>query len=170
MCYNSDRYFFIQVVLSMKLNLQKIATLLAIFTITLPRQILAQDLPAETYQPGYWQPVDRFDVKRSVEVLLINKTEIPLEYDITELKSTNPQALKAGERGTLKNFGNSAYILVYPTISVDPNNPLTLKFNVKVEEDNKIIVIIRNDIISKDNPILGHRAINLQENGGIYLY
>ncbi|MGP0128971.1 MAG: hypothetical protein ACTMUB_06820 [cyanobacterium endosymbiont of Rhopalodia musculus] len=155
----------------MKLNFQKIAALLAIFTITLPRQILAQNLPAETYQPGYWQPVDRFDVQRSVEVLLINKTEIPLEYDITDLKSTNPQALKAGEMGTLKNFGDSAYIVVYPIISVDPNNPLTLRFNVKVEEDNQIIVIIEKGIISKKNPdFLGHRAINLQKNGGIYLY
>lgn len=155
----------------MKLKFQKIAILLAIFTMTFPSQILAQNLPAETYQPGYWQPVDRFDVNRSVEVLLINTTEIPLEYDITALKSTNPQALKAGEMGTLKNFGNSAYIVVYPTISVDPNNPLTLRFNVKVEKDNKVIVLIKKDIISKKNPnFLGHRAINLQENGGIYLY
>ncbi|BAP17221.1 hypothetical protein [cyanobacterium endosymbiont of Epithemia turgida] len=155
----------------MKLNLQKIATLLVIFTITIPRHILAQDLPAETYQPGYWQPVDRFDVKRSVEVLLINKTEIPLEYDITDLKSTNPQALKAGERGTLKNFGNSVYIVVYPTISIDYDNLLTLRFNVKVEKDNTIIVTIKNAPISTKTPnFLGHRAINLQENGGIYLY
>ncbi|YAI81446.1 MAG: hypothetical protein ACQJCO_06385 [cyanobacterium endosymbiont of Rhopalodia sterrenbergii] len=145
--------------------------LLAMLTIILPRQILAQDLPAETYQPGYWQPVDRFDVKRSVEVLLINKTGIPIEYDLTDLKSTNPQVLKAGEMGTLKNFGDSAYIVVYPTISVDPNNPLTLRFNVKVEEDNKIIVLIEKDFISKKDPnFLGHRAINLQKNGGIYLY
>ena len=155
----------------MKLNVQKIATLLAILTISLPRQTLAQNLPAETYQPGYWQPIDRFDTKRPVEVLLINKTEIPLEYDITDMRSTNPQALRAGEIGTLKNFGDSAYIVVYPTISVDPNNPLTLRFNVKVEEDNKIIVFIENGTISKKNPnFLGHRAINLQENGGIYLY
>ncbi|XLQ11077.1 MAG: hypothetical protein KPI85_05925 [cyanobacterium endosymbiont of Epithemia adnata isolate EadnSB Bon19] len=155
----------------MKLNLQKIATLLVIFTITIPRHILAQDLQAETYQPGYWQPVDRFDVKRSVEVLLINKTEIPLEYDITDLKSTNPQALKAGERGTLKNFGNSVYIVVYPTISIDSDNLLTLRFNVKVEKDNTIIVTIKNDPIStKNSNFLGHRAINLQKNGGIYLY
>lgn len=155
----------------MTLNFKKIATLLVIFAITIPRHILAQDLPAETYQPGYWQPVDRFDVKRPVEVLLINKTEIPLEYDTTDIKSTNPQALKAGEKGTFKNFGNSVYIVVYPTISIEPSNLLTLRFNVKVEEDNTIIVTIQNDIISTQTlNFLGHRAINLQENGGIYLY
>ncbi|WP_267384490.1 hypothetical protein [Cyanobacterium sp. uoEpiScrs1] len=155
----------------MKFNYKKIAVLLAIFTINSPRQILAQNPPAETYQPGYWQPVGRFDIRRSVEVVLINTTEIPMEYDITDLKSTNPQSLKPKETGSLKNFGDSAYIVIYPIISVDPDSPLTLRFNVQVEEDNKIIVFIETDIINKKNPnFLGHRAINLQSNGGIYLY
>ena len=158
----------------MKLNFQKIAILLAIFTITPSYHILAilaQNLPAETYQPGYWQPVDRFDVKCSVEVTLVNDTEIPLEYDLTNLESINPQALKAGETEILKNVGDSANIIVYPTISIDPNSPLPLRFNVKVEKDNKIIVTIKREQISKDDSnFLGHRAINLQKNGGIYLY
>ncbi len=155
----------------MKINSQKIAALLAILTIGFPSQIMGQNPPAETYQPGYWQPVDRFDVKRSVQVQLINNTNIPLEYDLTDLESINPQSLKAGETGTLKNFGDSAYIVVYPTISVDPNDPLTLRFKVKVEEDNQIMVTIKKGEISQNDPtFLGHRAINLQKNGGIYLY
>lgn len=155
----------------MKLNFQKIAILLAIFTITPSHQILAQNLPAETYQPGYWQPVDRFDVKCSVEVKLVNNTDIPLEYDLTNLESINPQALNAGETETLNNVGDSAHIIVYPTISIEPNSSLPLRFNVKVEKDNKIIVTIKRGKISKDDPnFLGHRAIDLQKNGGIYLY
>lgn len=155
----------------MKLTSQKIAALLAIFAMSFPSQIVGQNPPAETYQPGYWQPVDRFNTKSSVEVQLINQTEIPLEYDLTDLESINPQPLKPGEMGTLKNFGDSAYIVVYPTISVDPNEPLTLRFQVSVAEGNKVMVTIKKEEVRKSDPnFFGHRAINLQKNGGIYLY
>lgn len=155
----------------MNLNYQKITILLAIFTITPYYQIWAQNLPADTHQPGYWQPVDRFDIKRSVEVQLVNDAGITLEYDLTDLESINPQILKAGETETLKKVSYSAHIVVYPTVSIDPNNSLVLRFNVKVEKDNKIIVTIKRGKTSKDDPnFLGHRAINLQKNGGIYLY
>ena len=36
--------------------------------------VQAQVPSAETYQPGYWQPVARFDTKRIVEVNIINNT------------------------------------------------------------------------------------------------
>ena len=150
----------------MKLILQKIASLLTIFSCILPIQSLAQNPPAETYQPGYWQPVARFNTKKLVEVKLINQTEIPLEYDLTDLESINPQDLNPGKTGTLQNFGDSGYIVIYPKISIDPNSPISLKFKVEVKEDNTVIVTIEK----ATSDFLGHRAINLQKNGGIYLY
>ncbi|HAC64122.1 MAG TPA: hypothetical protein DCF68_11435 [Cyanothece sp. UBA12306] len=150
----------------MKLYFKITLCLLTILTGILPIESLGQNPPAETYQPGYWQPVARFNTKKSVEVKLINQTKIPLEYDLTDLESINPQELNPGKTGILNSFGDSGYIVIYPKISVDPDNPITLKFTVEVSEDNIVMVKIKK---SEPN-FLGHRAINLQKNGGIYLY
>ncbi|MDJ0597226.1 MAG: hypothetical protein QNJ37_00035 [Crocosphaera sp.] len=127
--------------------------------------VQAQDPPAETYQPGYWQPVDRFDTKRVVEVNIINDTDIPIEYDLTDLEAMNPQSLKPEETGNLKGFGSSANIVIYPL--VHDTTQFNLRYKVTVDEDNNIV----NVSVVKDKPsFLGHRSINLQNTGAIYLY
>ena len=127
--------------------------------------IQAQDPPAETYQPGYWQPVSRFDTKRVVEVNIINNTDIPIEYDLTDMEAMNPQALQPEETGNLKGFGHSANIVIYPLIT--DTTEFNLRYKVAVDEDNNIV----NVSVIKDKPsFLGHRSINLQKTGAIYLY
>ncbi|MDJ0657960.1 MAG: hypothetical protein QNJ42_00560 [Crocosphaera sp.] len=127
--------------------------------------VQAQDPPAETYQPGYWQPVARFDTKRMVEVNIMNQTDIPIEYDLTDLESMNPQALQPKETGNLKGFGSAANIVIYPL--VHDATEFNLRYQVKVDEDNNIV----NVSVVKDKPsFLGHRSINLQRTGAIYLY
>ncbi|MGK7957042.1 MAG: hypothetical protein AB4063_17600 [Crocosphaera sp.] len=140
-----------------------------IFLLTLgffPNSLVqAQDPPAETYQPGYWQPVSRFDTKRVVEVNIINNTDIAIEYDLTDIETMNPQALQPEETGNLKGFGNSANIVIYPLVS--DTTEFNLRYKVAVDEDNNIV----NVSVIKDKPsFLGHRSINLQETGAIYLY
>ncbi|WP_107667569.1 hypothetical protein [Cyanothece sp. BG0011] len=125
----------------------------------------AQDPPAETYQPGYWQPVARFDTKRIVEVNIINETDIPIEFDLTDIEAMNPQALQPEETGNLKGFGSSANIVIYPL--VNDATDFNLRYKVNVDEDNNIV----NVSVVKDKPsFLGHRSINLQKTGAIYLY
>ncbi|MDJ0845761.1 hypothetical protein [Crocosphaera sp.] len=127
--------------------------------------VQGQDPPAETYQPGYWQPVARFDTKRMVEVNIINQTDIPIEYDLTDLESMNPQPLQPKATGNLKGFGSSANIVIYPL--VHDTTEFNLRYQVKVDEDNNIV----NVSVVKDKPsFLGHRSINLQRTGAIYLY
>ncbi|MGK7941630.1 MAG: hypothetical protein AB4062_16060 [Crocosphaera sp.] len=127
--------------------------------------IYAQDPPAQTYQPGYWQPVARFDIKRTVEVNIINKTDVPIEYDLTDLEAMNPQKLQPEETGNLKGFGGTANIVIYPL--VNDTSEFNLRYKVKVDEDNNIV----NVSVVKDEPsFLGHRSINLQGTGAIYLY
>ncbi|ACK64536.1 conserved hypothetical protein [Rippkaea orientalis PCC 8801] len=150
----------------MKLTSKRITLLLALLLPILPVKSMAETPPASTYQPGFWQPIARFNPKKTVEVQLINKTELLLEYDLTDLESMNPQQLDPQQTTTLKNFGDTAYIVVYPKTSGDPDNPMTLKFSVNVDNNNLVQVTIE-----KSEPsFLGHRVVNLQKSGAIFLY
>ena len=150
----------------MKAIYLSLITLLSPLAFTVPISVMAQDPPAETYQPGYWQPVARFDTKKPVEIKLINQTDLTLEYDLTDLEYINPESLPPGETGTLKNFGDSAYIVVYSKSSADIDSPFTLKFGVDVTDSNVVTVTIDE----AEPNFFGHRTLNLQKNGGIYLY
>ncbi|EAM53295.1 hypothetical protein WH8501_27030 [Crocosphaera watsonii WH 8501] len=127
--------------------------------------VQAQVPSAETYQPGYWQPVARFDTKRIVEVNIINNTDIPIEYDLTDLEAMNPQKLEPQQTGNLKGFGSSANIVIYPL--VNDTSEFNLRYTVAMDEDNNIV----NISVIKDKPsFLGHRSVNLQQTGAVYLY
>ena len=127
--------------------------------------VQAQVPSAETYQPGYWQPVARFDTKRIVEVNIINNTDIPIEYDLTDLEAMNPQKLEPQQTGNLKGFGSSANIVIYPL--VNDTSEFNLRYTEAMDEDNNIV----NVSVIKDKPsFLGHRSVNLQQTGAVYLY
>ncbi len=150
----------------MKHKVLTIATCLTALTFSFPICVLAQNPPAETYQPGYWQPVNRFDPARPVQVKLVNQAQVPLEYDFTAIEVTNPQPLLPEETRTLKDFGNTAYIVIYPTVEIDPSAPFTLKYNVDVTPENIVMVTIE-----KAEPgFFGNRVLNLQKTGAIFLY
>ena len=126
--------------------------------------VQAQVPSAETYQPGYWQPVARFDTKRIVEVNIINNTDIPIEYDLTDLEAMNPQKLEPQQTGNLKGFGSSANIVIYPL--VNDTSEFNLRYTVAMDEDNNIV----NVSVIKDKPsFLGHRSVNLQQTGAVYV-
>ena len=141
---------------------------LLLLTLATPNitSIYAQNPPAETYQPGFWQPVNRFDIKRIVEVKIINNTDILIEYDLTDLEAIKPQSLEPEQTGMLKGFGNSAYIVIYPLIK--KTNDFNLRFEVTVNENDNIVNI--SVLKEKKSDFIGHRSVNLQETGAIYLY
>ncbi|GBF80690.1 hypothetical protein [Aphanothece sacrum] len=150
----------------MKIISYTIAALLTTLPVNVATQAIAKDPPAATYQPGFWQPIARFNTKKPVEIKLINNTTIPLEYDLTGVEIITPETLAPGNTSTLKNFGDSAYIVVYYQTPVDVDNPFTLKFNVNVSDNNVVTVTIEK----AEPSFFGHRAINLQQNGAIYFY
>ena len=127
--------------------------------------VQAQVPSAETYQPGYWQPVARFDTKRIVEVNIINNTDIPIEYDLTDLEAMNPQKLEPQQTGNLKGFGSSANIVIYPL--VNDTSEFNLRYTVAMDEDNNIVNV---SVIKDKLSFLGHRSVNLQQTGAVYLY
>ncbi len=138
-----------------------------LFSLTLPAiaPLQAQNPPARTFQPGFWQPIARFDTKQAVEVNITNNTDIPLEYDLTDLEAMNPVSIQTGETGRLQGFGNSGVIVIYPL--VESYSDFTLRFNITINEENNGV----NVSVVKDEPtFFGHRAVNLQKTGAIYIY
>lgn len=129
--------------------------------------VFAQNPPAETYKPGFWQPVADFNPQKKVTIQLINQTEIPLEYGISGNENDVVDKVEAGKTGTLELSINSANIAVYPGISIDPDQPFTLKFDVKVDPKTNTINV---NVTKGDRGFIGHRSINLQKTGKIYLY
>ena len=160
------------------------ATLLAIAVIGLTpmghtARVEAQDPPATTYQPGFWQPIGRFDPKKPVKIKLVNETDLALDYDITNLESFPPMVVAPGESAMLENFGNNAYIMVYPDNATPstPEQSFVLKFTVPVDArtqmvgpDNVAVITVTKGSANVEERFYGHRSINMQPTGAIFFY
>lgn len=129
--------------------------------------VVAQDPPAQTYQPGFWQPVADFNAKKKVTINLTNQTEVALEYGIAGNEENLSETVKAGQTQTLETTDNSVNIAIYPKITVDPDKPYFLKFKVTTDAESNTINV---NILKGDRGFMGHRSINLQKTGKIYLY
>jgi hypothetical protein len=98
---------------------------------------------------------------------MVNESGIKLNYDLTSLDTDTPRDLESGQDIVLKDIGLSAYIMVYPAETIDPDNPFALKFTVSVNEaDNLVTVTVKR----AEKGFMGHRTINLQKTGAIYFY
>ncbi len=140
---------------------------------------LAQDPPAETFQPGYWQPVGRFNPKKAVKIKLVNETGLDLDYDITNLESFNPDIIVAGSSRLIENFGEEAYIMVYPkdASQAAQDRDYVLKFSIAVDQrtqeipaDNIAVITVIKAEPGVASGFYGHRTINLQKTGAFYFY
>ncbi|AIE74983.1 MULTISPECIES: hypothetical protein [unclassified Synechocystis] len=142
-------------------------------------RVEAQDPPASTYQPGFWQPIGRFDPKKPVKVKLVNNTDLALDFDITNLESMPPDVVAPGESAMIENFGNNAYIMVYPDNATPstPEQSFVLKFTVPVDArtqmvgaDNVAVITVTKGDVNIEERFYGHRSINLQPTGAIFFY
>ncbi|WP_041933147.1 hypothetical protein [Gloeothece verrucosa] len=145
-------------------------TLLATISLTLALKNVAQNPPAKTYQPGFWQPVARVEVKRPLAIQLVNETDIPLEYDFTTSYDVPPQPIQPKQTVTLEEqFRLPAYLLINPSSqssTASGGTPFNLKFNVDVNKDNVVTV----KIVKVDSNTPGNTTFNIHETGAIYVY
>ena len=154
----------------MKLNLvttSALCLLSSLFIATPFSSVFAQDPTATTYQSGFWQPVADFDTTKKVTLTLVNQTTIPLEYGVAGKEEEPSEKIEAGQTGTLENVNNASNIAVYPSVAVDPDKPFVLKFKVTVEPKTNTINV---NIVKAESGFMGHRSINLQDTGKVYLY
>jgi hypothetical protein len=133
--------------------------------------LLAQTPPANTYHPGFWQPVARVNVRKPIVFKLINETSIPLEYDTpsSELAPPPPKSLGVGETAEIKDLPLPANLLIYASNTIaatEETSTISLKFEIAVDKNNVAVVRIRQ--ISDDTT--GNGSINLQKTGAIYVY
>ncbi|MGK7929959.1 MAG: hypothetical protein AB4041_00805 [Microcystaceae cyanobacterium] len=128
--------------------------------------VVAQDPPAQTYQPGFWQPVARVNLNFPITLNLINKTGLEIDYAITNI-DPDPIPIAINETETLQQVKPELYIVVYPTSNNPNSSQIALNYTVEVTEENVINVqIMKLD----DEEGAGDRSINLQKTGAIYIY
>ena len=145
--------------------------LIGLITLTislgLGQPLPAETPPAQTFRPGFWQPVERFNPNQAVTLQIVNESGVALDYDITTLEAPAPRTIAIGASEMVRDFGNSAYIMVYPVNADFTDQPFTLRFQAEVKmATNQVIVTV-----TKAEPsFLGHRTINLQTTGAIYFY
>ncbi len=153
----------------MKLNLVALTALGLASTLTFSAfsPIVAQNPPAETYRPGFWQPVADFNPMRKITMKFINQTEVPLEYGIVGNEENISEKVAAGETGTLTTLERSGNITIYPDIAIDPDAPFSLKFTVSVDKPTNTINVTVN---KAERGFVGHRSLNFQKTGKIYVY
>ena len=150
------------------MNNRFLITALILGNLTLIPCILvqAQNPPAQTYQPGFWQPVARIDINRPSEVKLINKTDLILEYDLTNNQTEEVPNLAPGNTTSITGFKLPAYILIDPSTSNPDSSRIKLQYQVSVDSNNTVNV----EIIRAEQNMMGNRTLNLHETGSIYIY
>ncbi|BAQ65025.1 hypothetical protein [Geminocystis sp. NIES-3709] len=120
---------------------------------------------ADTFQPGFWQPVARVDTKQPITLTIINESGIILDYALTDA-SVEPMRLEKDAKTTMENFKPPAYIVIYPDIKEPNSSRINLKYFVEVTANNTIELRVRKiDSISQ-----GNRTFNLQNTGAIFLF
>ncbi len=122
-----------------------------------PPTALAQDPPAETYQPGPWQPVARIDPAESVDVLIVNQTLLPLVYGLTDPDALE-RALPLGETSQLRITSLPAFL----TINTEERTALRYTLTVQGNE-------VRVEV-ERVNDVVGDRTLNIDDTGAIYIY
>ncbi len=120
--------------------------------------------PAQTYQPGFWQPVARVNPDHPIKVQLINQTEAVLEYSLTTNEAP-PRQLSPGDQAFLTHLPRDAHLLIYPThSSTDQELTMSLKFEISVTK-NVVTVKIR----ARGNGESPDRTIDINPTGAIYV-
>ncbi|MGH2415561.1 MAG: hypothetical protein ACRDEA_18100 [Microcystaceae cyanobacterium] len=139
---------------------------LSTFSLTIAAPLVAQDVPAQTYQPGFWQPIARVNLKRPVTIKLINETDVPIEYGLSNNSELPPTSISPGDNAVMAGFPIPAYVLINFVSSASDQSDYNLKFDVVVDQDNVVIVKVQK--INGDIP--GNTTLNLHETGAIYIY
>ncbi len=144
----------------MKLRILAIVALLSVMGATAPKLVQAQDAaPNAPQQPGFWQPVALVNPTQPIQIQLINRTSLVLDYALTTNEAP-PRQLQPGGSAALTKFALPAFLLISPT-----QTQISLQFNVKVTK-NMIAVEIRQ----AGGATPGDSTLNINQGGGIYIY
>jgi serine/threonine protein kinase len=119
---------------------------------------------AQTYQPGYWQPVARINPKNPFKVKIVNQTKDVIEYAVTT-NEFPPRQLYANENTTLTYIPLDANLLINSLAQTDKEFASSLEFEVSAA-NNVITVTIRPG----DGSDAGDSTLNIDNKGAIYIF
>lgn len=125
--------------------------------------VFAQNSPARTYQPGYWQPVARVNPGGPVNVMLINQTKSPLKYNF--LDDRGEKDLPVGGNAKEKISFLPVNIAIYdPSPQAAASLASGLKYETAVDKQN-------NDLTVKVIPVENNsmNVVNIAKTGAIYV-
>lgn len=149
----------------MKLGIITTAALLATISFYPHPPVLAQPSPRGNYVPGFWQPQVALNPNRSIQIVLLNQTGIPLVYTPTVGAAVKAQSQLA-PRGTATiklgisdRTGDIANVLINSPTQLDP---LHYDFATR---DNTLIVRIRRAGAERID-----RAVYIDERGRVYAF
>jgi hypothetical protein len=143
------------------------ALLLGAGTVGLPMMAIAQDPPASTYQPGFWQPAARIQINRPITVEIANKTDIAIDFNLTTNQVAPQVQIASGKSEIIKDFALPVYLLINPDPLKD-STQFVLKYDLEVNEKNNTLVVNVRKMDTDGNP--GSRALNIDNTGAIYIY
>lgn len=139
--------------------------ILPVMAETQPSAPVTQNPPAETFQPGFWQPIARVDMTKPVTFKIINDSGIVLDYAFTDA-NIEPLRLEEGATRSIENIEAPVYVVIYPDMKNPNASRISLKYFVEVTPDNVVELRVKQiESISQ-----GNRTFNLQSSGAIFLY
>lgn len=125
---------------------------------TVANERIAQQNPASTYQPGFWQPVARVNFNNPVTANIVNRSGIPIEYSLT----TSPmgtRALAEGGETRLEGLSEDTYIIINPK-----STSRAIQFEIGA--DNNIV----NVTVIPSSDVSGESTVHIHPTGAIYKY
>jgi hypothetical protein len=140
--------------------------LLTTASLAFPVVSFSQDPPANTFQPGPWQPIARVDLQRPVAVKIINQTDISLDYDLSANINPSPRQIASGETTLLKSVRIPAYLLINRSVAVSEFPTYSLNYAVAVDRENLVTVTVTK--VDSSSP--GYTTLNIDRKGAIYAY
>jgi hypothetical protein len=131
-----------------------------VISLTVP--VLAQNPPARTYKPGYWQPIARVNSNSPVTVTLVNQTKFPLTYSL--LDERGEKKLAVGAIAQMKITTLPINIAIYDASpQASAGDDTRLKYETSVTKNSiKVNVVPTTDE--------GSNVLNISKTGAVYAY
>lgn len=118
---------------------------------------MAQDPPAETYQPGPWQPIARIDPLQPVQVQILNQAGSLLEYGLTD-----PDAVE--QQLPTTTTGQTLITSLPAFLTINTLERAALRYELTVQDNQVQVQVVRI------NDVVGDRTLNIDDTGAIYIY
>ncbi len=120
-------------------------------------QVQAQDPPAETFQPGPWQPVARIDPTQPVQVQIVNQAGSILVYGLTD-----PNAVERELPAT--QTAQTTIVTIPAFLTINTIERSALRYDLAVQDNQVQVQVVRI------NDVVGDRTLNIDDTGAIYIY